>query len=353
MPAWTDCEVRAMLSTLSDNKASCQSGNGWKSTVWPAVVKAIHAANPTVGPKTVQQAKDKLKYHKDIYEDYVFVRKFSGHGWDDTENHATATEQHIADFILEYGKQYNRCFKKPCPFYDRLDELYDGGKNRATGEAILHLGAPNPKAKMSKAANDSESGNDVKKILSRKTSKSRPTDASEKENIPAVRGVERGQVGEGDAELPIVLDLDDDLAVTPVKPRRGEKRARADSDDDATESTTRAHRRRSSKSDSGKRNADAGFALANGLENLSEAVKQPIKTAEDISHVDDVVKVLEADATLLPPDPLGDLYDKVLEKLTDTPIAARRFIQTSDPLRRRAAIRRILIEAGFDIPADF
>jgi hypothetical protein len=38
-----------------------------------------------------------------------------------------------------HGKKYARCFKKPCPFYTELDELYAGLKNRATGENVVHL----------------------------------------------------------------------------------------------------------------------------------------------------------------------------------------------------------------------
>lgn len=54
-----------------------------------------------------------------------------------------------------HGDQYKRCFKKPCPYYDKLDELYDGAKNRATGEHTLLLGKKKKKTS-TKASRKSE-----------------------------------------------------------------------------------------------------------------------------------------------------------------------------------------------------
>jgi hypothetical protein len=39
-----------------------------------------------------------------------------------------------------HGDKYAKCFKKACPFYAELDSLYDGLRNRATGDHVVHLG---------------------------------------------------------------------------------------------------------------------------------------------------------------------------------------------------------------------
>ncbi|KAJ7799898.1 hypothetical protein B0H13DRAFT_2390718 [Mycena leptocephala] len=43
---WSDPECNALLATLIDKKATRQSGNGWKPTVWIDVVKNVHEADP-------------------------------------------------------------------------------------------------------------------------------------------------------------------------------------------------------------------------------------------------------------------------------------------------------------------
>ncbi|KAJ7714244.1 hypothetical protein DFH07DRAFT_785813 [Mycena maculata] len=110
--------VVAMLNTLAEHKNSHQSGNRWKSSVWTPVIHAIHKANPAADPKKDQKkAKSKLEYVgvsrfktntgrgetllqlKSTFETYVFVAKFSGTGWDDTEKHATSTQEYIDGFV--------------------------------------------------------------------------------------------------------------------------------------------------------------------------------------------------------------------------------------------------------------
>jgi hypothetical protein len=45
-----------LLNTLLEKKSSHQSGNGWKPSVWPDVVKAVQLVNPNAMP-----AKDQTK----------------------------------------------------------------------------------------------------------------------------------------------------------------------------------------------------------------------------------------------------------------------------------------------------
>jgi hypothetical protein len=49
------------------------------------------------------------------------------------------------------GPKYTKCFKKPCPFYTKLNELFDGLVNKATGEHVVHLSSG--KQKLAKKSN--------------------------------------------------------------------------------------------------------------------------------------------------------------------------------------------------------
>ncbi|KAJ7818388.1 hypothetical protein B0H14DRAFT_2601269 [Mycena olivaceomarginata] len=144
---------------------------------------------------------------KEKFEVYLFVKKYSGIGWDDEDHHATATEEVIKTFLEVYlhpsyatcfsvhgscavlhlfaatasvppqlhlhpisvwrvpashasnlaqahGTKYTRYFRTPCPYYTKLDQLYDGMVNKATGEHIVHLGNPAKKKRKSKKASD-------------------------------------------------------------------------------------------------------------------------------------------------------------------------------------------------------
>ncbi|KAJ7352545.1 hypothetical protein DFH08DRAFT_991437 [Mycena albidolilacea] len=137
---WTDPEVIALLNTLLEKKSSHQSSNGWKPSVWPDVVKAVQLVNPNAIPaKDQTKVMSKLDNLKNILTLYLFVKKFSGTGWDEEEKHAVNTPEYIKDFLVTHGKDYACCFKKSCPFYSELNELYDGLKNRATGEHVVHF----------------------------------------------------------------------------------------------------------------------------------------------------------------------------------------------------------------------
>ncbi|KAJ7791982.1 hypothetical protein B0H14DRAFT_3499888 [Mycena olivaceomarginata] len=59
--------------------------------------------------------------------------------WNNDDKHATNTDEYIANFIKTHGKDYAKCFKRPCPYYEKLDIIYDGMKNKANGEHVVHL----------------------------------------------------------------------------------------------------------------------------------------------------------------------------------------------------------------------
>ncbi|KAJ7691698.1 hypothetical protein B0H14DRAFT_2651942 [Mycena olivaceomarginata] len=124
---------------------------------------------------------------------YLFVAKFGGTGWDNDEKHATNTAEYIRVFHDEFfepflrsfswsflrekrskkqskndGKKVQkthvriddtlfgqvhgtRCFRAPCPFYDKLDKIYHGMIDKATGENVLQLGTKKKHKRKSKA----------------------------------------------------------------------------------------------------------------------------------------------------------------------------------------------------------
>jgi hypothetical protein len=57
--------------------------------------------------------------------------------------------------VQAHGTKYTRCFKTPCPYYTKLDELYDDMINKATGEHVMHLGNPKKKRKTKKTSDPS------------------------------------------------------------------------------------------------------------------------------------------------------------------------------------------------------
>jgi hypothetical protein len=103
-----------------------------------------------------------------------------------------------------------------------------------------------------------------------------------------------------------------------------------------------------------RRNAEAGSQLARSVDGLSAAMLKPIitTTTNDLSHVDEVIGIL-ADVALLPPDPDGELFDIVSASLTSSQTQARIFVLANDPVRRKAIIKRILKQAGVNVPNDY
>ncbi|KAJ7887048.1 hypothetical protein B0H14DRAFT_3127709 [Mycena olivaceomarginata] len=308
---WSNIEVSAALTTLLDKKPTHQSSNGWKPTVWPDVVKAVRLADPEAKP-----AKDQAKL-KEIFELYLFVEKFSGTGWDDEEKHAVNTAQYIEDFLASHGKKYARCFKKPCPFYNELDQVYDGLKNRATGEHVIHF--PKARRKCQKAVPKENTAVTAATSASPTKATTTPTDATDTNSSDARAGARTPMAAldnvQQDVDMPADMgghgNYDDELKVSPAKP--SSKCARAESEDDDTSSESepkarcRRHKSDSSNSSVARRNAEAGSQIAQSVENLSAAMLKPIVTTEDVSYVDDVMHILE-NPTMLPPDPRGRLF---------------------------------------------
>ncbi|KAJ7826171.1 hypothetical protein B0H14DRAFT_1248191 [Mycena olivaceomarginata] len=260
---WIDPEVLAMLNKLIELKLTEMSGNGWKPTVWTPVVAAVDAANPTANPKKDKtKVKSKLDYLKGAFEDYLFVKKFSGTGWDDEKKCATNTEDYIEEFVATHGQQYAKCFERSCPFYDELNNLYDGLKNKATGEHVVTFGKRSTSRK--KRAKGSQDSAEKENPDPPTTSQTTPrTESSNRTPMTAVNAAPQND-GEGSARGG--EPYDDELSWSPAKsspPTR--RRTRTDSDAEDEDDTSKGRKRLKSDSSTSstttaRRNAGRGIA---------------------------------------------------------------------------------------------
>ncbi|KAJ7477713.1 hypothetical protein FB451DRAFT_1243045 [Mycena latifolia] len=352
---WIDSEVLAMLNKLIELKESHQSGNGWKPSVWTPVIDAIQAANPTAEPKKDQKkVKSKLDYLKSTFEDYLCVKKFSGTGWDNEEKRATGTTDYIEGFVATHGQKYEKCFEKACPYYMELDTLYDGMKNRATGDNVVSFGRKS--SKKNKTSNEQENSGDASGSTASKTTPSNDSGARapmSELNIGVDDDREGASGSNGGAGA-----YDDELSRSPPKPSQPTRsRTRAVSEDEDDSDVSKARKRHKSDSSAGssstaKRNAAAGSQLARSVDNLATSMGKPIVTSEDMSYVAEVIEILKDDS-LLPPDPNARLFRHVLKALSNDRALAMGFIAEERHVRRKGIIAGILEDAGIQIPDDF
>ncbi|KAJ7368632.1 hypothetical protein DFH08DRAFT_982854 [Mycena albidolilacea] len=276
---------------------------------------------------------------------YLFVKKYSGVGWDDEQNHATATAEFIEIFIKANGPKYTKCFKKPCPFYTKLNKMFDGLVNKATGEHVVHLGGDKRKS--------GKKSNALKKALApamEEMPMAAPGDNSEKEN--EVVDVDKGEGGSKGKERAV---FDDKLSMSPHEKaaRKWECAISNDGDDDDTPQP-RLHKHQKSDSSTcstARCNAEAGSQLMKSVETLSAAMGKPIVTLEYLSHVDKVIDILK-DKNLLPPDPKGRLFRTVCQKLSGDLGLACCLIIKEDYTRRKGLLEGILEDAGVILPDD-
>jgi hypothetical protein len=244
-----------------------------------------------------------------------------------------------------HGTKYARCFKTPCPYYTRLDELYSGMVNKATGKHIVHLGNPAKKHKSKKASNPSTTSTSTTTPNPATTAPNSTTattttaaaagndDANKENEIMEIDGVEdsTGAGGKGngcfDDELILVHSgqtftrpYHDTFSQSPHT-KASRKRTHAISEDE-DDNSGRSHRREKSDSSShsgiARRNAEAGTQIAHSVDALSDVLAKPVVTAEDMSHVDKVIKILK-DKTLLPPDPHRQFFRLVSRELAGSP----------------------------------
>ncbi|KAJ7334965.1 hypothetical protein DFH08DRAFT_965698 [Mycena albidolilacea] len=301
---WTDPEVIALLNTLLEKKSSHQSGNGWKPSGWPDVVKAVQLVNPNAIPaKDQTKVMSKLDDLKNILTLYLFVEKFSGTGWDEEEKHAVNTSEYIKDFLTTHGKDYARCFKKSCLFYSELNELYDSLKNCATGEHVVHF-----PCKSRSRTSGVKNNNPAAAAASTSTAKAPTPNETAPSDSPAKLPTKRTRT-----------ESDDDEPNDPADPKGKHRRIKSDSSTTSTRGC----------------NADTASQLARSVDSLSAAMLKPIVTTQDILYVNNVMLVLnDPTANLLPPDPHGKLFNLVSKALTASQTQAQIFILASDHSHR-------------------
>ncbi|KAJ7076132.1 hypothetical protein C8R43DRAFT_1115793 [Mycena crocata] len=369
---WTDAECLAAIGALAGKKDTHQSGNGWKDSVWTIaiVVKAIHEAKPDALPmKDVTKCKTKIGYLKTTFEEYLFIEKYSGSGWDDDKKHVTNTDEYIQDFLLANGKQYAKCFKTPCPYYSLLNSLYDGMRNRATGDNVVHLSKQFRK-KNSKQQDESEKENENTGPSAGDGATAGPSNIDADIRAPmAALDTTTNDCDEdsgSSANNSLTVPYADELSMgcsplcycvvlficiqSPVKTAKRHERAESEDETDVSN-----EHRKHKKSDSPSimcRNAEAGSQLSHSIDNLSAAMGKPIVTAEDLGHINEIVRILK-DKTLLPPDPKGKLFRLVSGTLSRDAALARVFILEEDPVRCKGMLEGILEEAGVVVPDDF
>ncbi|KAJ7234724.1 hypothetical protein C8J57DRAFT_156073 [Mycena rebaudengoi] len=335
---WIPAEITAMLDELAALKAKYMSGNGFKPQVWAKVVPKVIAANPDKATqKDKAQCMSKLSYLKKIFVIYVFVRKYSGTGWNDEDKHATNTKDYIEEFTKTHGKDYARCFTTPCPYWTQLDALYDGMVNKATGENVVHLPAKKRRSRKSK-----DTGTDTTPSAPPSTSRIplQPIASTSNDNRAGPEAAfGDGGVGAG--------AFDDELGLAPSP--KSKKRQRADTDDEndngADDQRPNPKRQRSESGGKARRNAEAGTQISRALDNFVTVMAQPLVTTEDLSHVNEIVEILK-DKTLLPDDPCGRLYRAVAKVLSHDAAQAHLFVLEDDRTRRIGMLEGILEEAG-------
>jgi hypothetical protein len=260
-----------------------------------------------------------------------------------------------------------------CPFYQELDELYDGFRNRATGEHVVHFRKPRKRIAKENTAAISVTSASPTASLAASTSNLKSTGSFDTAGDVTPRapmlvldntqpdGEATGGQNNYDDELRLVcvlfIELHTGLPMflqSPPRPPTKCTRAESD-DDDATDPEPKRPRVKSNSStgsSTAKRNAEAGSQIALSFNKLSDTMAKPIVTTTDVSYVDDMMRVLE-DETLLPPDPRGKLFNIVSAYLTESPVHARLFVITQSAERCKGMIAGILEAAGVVLPEDY
>ncbi|KAJ7913224.1 hypothetical protein B0H13DRAFT_2326488 [Mycena leptocephala] len=285
---------------------------------------------------------------------------FNERNWvDDEEKHAVNTPESIEDFCKTNGKKYAHCFKTPYPFYAELDALYDGLHNRATDENVVRFNRRRSRTKKTASAVPSDKENEDDDAIG-----PGPTVGDGNAQGAAV-GQQEHCVPMGDVNGGIDSRADntgmgavagpynDELVVSPVKVLNKRQRAESDNNDASSSKGKReCQTSRSSSSSVACRNAEAGSQISCSLDSLSATMEKPIITTEDLTHVDQIIEILQ-DKTLLPPNPKGKLFRLVSSALSRDKGLARIFVKEEDVVRCKGIIEGILEEAGVDVPEDY
>ncbi|KAF8209260.1 hypothetical protein K438DRAFT_1960991 [Mycena galopus ATCC 62051] len=350
--SFTKPETNHALDVLLKDPAAYISGNGFKSKAFADISSSLQKKFPERPVRSKDAVGNRLRYVKNTFEEYEFVRGKSGVGWDDETKMATAEADFVATFTEAHGTKYLKCFKKPCPFYDRLAQLFGG--NKATGAHILHL-VKSKKTKLSASAATPTAGSASSSTSAPKRKARQPLENLDNETIDVPSDSDDAVMKpppspkpyDDELLLPLpkhsrtldTIDLADDSdnennTERPKQKMKGTTRDR----DRSTSAGSSAGGRRAS------RNTEMGNEIARSLKKIGEGMSAPIITKSDTSHVDAIIDVFVGDPTLLPADPTGNYYACFLDALGANQMRARSFIKTQNRVQRIALLKLILMK---------
>ncbi|KAF8209628.1 hypothetical protein K438DRAFT_1960633 [Mycena galopus ATCC 62051] len=359
--SFTKPETSHALDLLLGDPAAYISGNGFKSKAFTDISTSLKKKFPDHPVRSKDAIGNRLRYviiREGYIEDYEFVRRKSGVGWDDDVKMATAEADFIATFTKAYSSKYGKCFKKPCPFYDHA-KLF--GRNKATSTHVLHL----IKTKKTKSSSTSAPTptSDSTSALKRKARQPLENLDNETINIHS---------DSDDTELkppPSPKPYDDELVLP--NPKRSHTSDTTidlanDSDNENEDANTKPkkkltmhnhNRSASAGSSSGgrrvSRNAEMGNEIACGLRKIGEGMSAPIIIKSNMSHIDAIIDAFVADPTLLPANPVGNFYKYLLDALGANEMCAHSFIKTQNCIQRIALLKRLSVEKEMDVPVGW
>ncbi|KAK7027171.1 hypothetical protein R3P38DRAFT_2527177, partial [Favolaschia claudopus] len=244
------------------------------------------------------------------YELYVFVKTFSGSGWDDHLKYATHTDEFVEEFCRVRGDKYEICFTTSCPWWDELDDLFTGAISKATGRMSRFWA--NASRNRSKLPHFPRPPHLLLPPL--RHPQQPPAHAHDPGMPPSPRNMTppspaRVPPGEFDDELAQVRRYCPSALIPLLTPYRFPRNHQSAGSGLSAKTTLPIPKIRRLPSQAWsyelrqcRRNAEAGSQIARSIDNLSAAVAQPIVTSEDPRYVDDVVRILQ-DKTLLPDNP--------------------------------------------------
>ncbi|KAJ7435744.1 hypothetical protein B0H11DRAFT_2256881 [Mycena galericulata] len=311
--SFTDLGTNYALDYLHKDPTAYLSGNGFKVKAFTEISVALKKRFPTHPIRSKDAVGNHLRYVKQ-----------------------------------GYGDKYSKCFKKPCPYYNRLAELFGG--NKATSDNVLHL--TKSKSKKSKSSSASASAS-----ISAFASTATPSLLSLQKCGP-LQTLENNAIDiDSDAapnQPPSPKPYDDELLPPPAKRRHLDDESE-NIDDAKTKAGACNHARSASASSSSggrraSRNAETGSEIAWGLKAIGQGMSPPIITKADTSYVDEIVDALVADPTLLPDDPDGEYYALFLDVLSARETRARIFIKAPLHVQRIAMLKRVLTEKEMEVP---
>ncbi|KAF8207836.1 hypothetical protein K438DRAFT_1930818 [Mycena galopus ATCC 62051] len=359
--SFTKPETNHALDLLLGDPATYISGNGFKSKAFTDVSTSLKKKFPDRPVRSKDAIGNRLQYVKGIFEDYEFVRKKSGVGWDDEAKMATAEADFIATFTEAHGNKYAKCFKKPCPFYDHLAQLFGG--NKATGTHILHL-VKSKKTKLSASAATPTASSTSSSTSAPKRKARQPLEnlGNETIHVPSdsddtvMKPPPSPKPYDDELLLPLpkrphtldTIDVadDSDNENNTERPKQKTKATTCDRDRSTSAGSSAGSRRAS-------RNAEMGNEIARGLKKIGEGMSAPIIAKSDTSHVDAIINAFVADPTLLPADPTGNYSTCFLDALGANQMRACSFIKTQNCVQGIALLKLLLVEKEMDVPVDW